>query len=812
MSPIQATEYNPGKPLERYSAERRRRGTAAEASAYTGAGSLAAGAGAMVGNAKIAGTNTGQAALTRAQGHLNLIKAPGGPQLERVKTAGKYAAKHKGRTSAAIAGLGVAATGLGVVGRMRADETTGISQGIGRIKAGESYTGTQNRVLSKSWGVRAARFAAMNSDERALNPKMRATLAFANKHAGPIGTGAVGAAGGTALLASAKSGNNRIEGARQLRARAAAQAKVAKGSTKAITSGIRVPGKNYTGTIPKTADGRVGGTFTDHGKPPPKADSDTRHVHQPGDPGYHGVNQRHYGNRWADIAHKMNLRNIDRREDGLRGRKLVKIAAVTAAGATALTPVYNAGYRMQERQAKAKMAKGLKNPWRIHSGKPTWSATDFGIRQAPKNGKVHDVSGMGHGPWDKIKKPPMERLGAAHPDPGDFAAGDKPVRQAIYIGAGVGAVPLTIGTAKARKRAATAQKAARAQSRGRVTPTPVTKGITAPPIATVRATPNATAAKLTAGKAKISPQKKDLRNWGIALGGGSLVGGKVVHHNTKEKKNKTTAGAVAGGLAGQGLYQAPAYATNNYIRPRLGSNLSDADRTAIRNGTMKRPAHLIEGYEAAKPHKKRKSEARAHLAAHANKDGSPNYKRAFRNQPRNVPYHPATRIMAHTHGGKTGQALGTAATLGGAAVGAKIMRAGPTEKVKKGLYQQETRPSMLNYTKLGVGSALAAWGLGRSGMLGAALGRGVKMATARGNTNALDALRMAQATQGLLARSTAPGERGLRQIRSLNTAINRVPARLRPEIAAASGIYLMGSSHPLNRSHYRQVPSYGRPF
>lgn len=126
-------------------------------------------------------------------------------------------------------------------------------------------------------------------------------------------------------------------------------------------------------------------------------------------------------------------------------------------------------------------------------------------------------------------------------------------------------------------------------------------------------------------------------------------------------------------------------------------------------------------------------------------------------------------------------------------------------QLSKALYSQESKPSLLRYAGMGIGGGLTAWGLGRSGMLGSALGRGVKAATARGNTNALEALRLAQATQGLLRRGTAPGERGIRQIRALNTAINRVPASIRPEIAAASGIYLMGSSHPVNRTSYRQV-------
>lgn len=90
-------------------------------------------------------------------------------------------------------------------------------------------------------------------------------------------------------------------------------------------------------------------------------------------------------------------------------------------------------------------------------------------------------------------------------------------------------------------------------------------------------------------------------------------------------------------------------------------------------------------------------------------------------------------------------------------------------------------------------------------MLGAALGRGVKMATARGNNQALQALRMAQATQGILRRGTAPGERAVRQVRALNQAIERVPRAIRPEVASAAGILLVANAHPVNRTSYRPV-------
>ena len=524
-----ATEYNPGKPLERYSAERRRRGTATEGAAYHGAGGAAATAGMLVGNAKIAGTQLGQQSLDRVGGHLKHAGVTSAaPQIKRVKDAGKLAARHRTKTTALIGGLSVAAAGLHTLGRMRNDETTGISQGIGRIKAGESYAGTRKRVLAKS----LLRTAAMSSDTRSLTPKMRAALAFANRNAKTIGVSTLAAGGATGTVASVRAGRNRVAGAKDLR-------------------------------------------------------------HQ----------------------------------------------AVTKA----MTP-------------------------------------------------------------------------------------------------------------------------------------------------------------------------KDMLHWGTALGGGSLAGGAVVHQKTKS--HKTAAAAVGGGLAAQGAYQHSVYHHNAKVDTETGARLKRSELTAIISG--KAPAGKLKPeYADKKGWEQRSTIARQHRAKHQNPDGSTNWKTAHRSYPDSLPHAKAVRRFAYTHSGKTGMAVGTAATAAGAGLAGSLANRGNTKgtKVAKALYSQESRPSLLHYAGMGIGGGLAAWGLGRSGMLGSALGRGVKAATARGNTNALEALRMAQATQGLLARGTAPGERGVRQIRALNTAINRVPAAMRPEIAAASGIYLMGNSAPLNRTSYRQVSTpYGRSF
>lgn len=123
----------------------------------------------------------------------------------------------------------------------------------------------------------------------------------------------------------------------------------------------------------------------------------------------------------------------------------------------------------------------------------------------------------------------------------------------------------------------------------------------------------------------------------------------------------------------------------------------------------------------------------------------------------------------------------------------------------KSLYARDRGISPTHLVETGTGLAIGAWGLGRSRMLGAALGRGVKAANEHNNLRALEALQRAQAAQGALARGTARGERQLRQIRAVDDAVRRVPARLRPEVAAAAGMLLVAQGHPVRRDRYTPV-------
>lgn len=127
------------------------------------------------------------------------------------------------------------------------------------------------------------------------------------------------------------------------------------------------------------------------------------------------------------------------------------------------------------------------------------------------------------------------------------------------------------------------------------------------------------------------------------------------------------------------------------------------------------------------------------------------------------------------------------------------------EAFGKALYARDRNVSAPRVLATGAGLGLTAWGVGRSAMVGRALGRGIKAAQGAQNQRAIDALQRAQALQGILAHGTAGGERRLRQIKAVDDAVRRVPASMRPEVAAAAGMLLVGQGHPVRRDRYTPV-------
>jgi hypothetical protein len=235
--------------------------------------------------------------------------------------------------------------------------------------------------------------------------------------------------------------------------------------------------------------------------------------------------------------------------------------------------------------------------------------------------------------------------------------------------------------------------------------------------------------------------------------------------------SREMAGATVGSWAGQGAYQAAGYGAKHHgLR-----NLEPKTTKAQRNKHLKPVKAKYGAYTPAME----------------------------RNYPKHLPEASVHRTLGWTHRGKVGTAVGTAATAAGGAAGLHHARSKST--LGKALYQQERRTSPVRTLQTGAGLALAGWGLGHSGMLGAALARGVKAANQAGHDRALYALKTAQVAQGSLRRGTAPGERALRRIRAVDQAVRAVPAPLRPEIAAASGILLAARAQPMQNTSYRPV-------
>ena len=275
------------------------------------------------------------------------------------------------------------------------------------------------------------------------------------------------------------------------------------------------------------------------------------------------------------------------------------------------------------------------------------------------------------------------------------------------------------------------------------------------------------------------------RKWALAGAGGLALwhGGRqsVDKADQPGVRRRDVDRAAGGALVGIGAYQAPHYAMKPHDRA--------AERRIAADNDLRREA--------------REYRTSSGLPRNA-KLGDPRWVGYFRNYPKHLPGGRSKRIFAHTHAGKTGAAL----TAGAGALGAAGMVATGRRQdrhVGKALYQRERRVSPLRAAEFGAGAALGAWGLGRSRMVGRALGRGIRMAEGKNNAQAVRAIQLAQAAQGALARGTAPGERRLRQVRQINAAVNRVPAGIRPEVAATVGALLAGNSMPIRQTHYRQV-------
>lgn len=267
------------------------------------------------------------------------------------------------------------------------------------------------------------------------------------------------------------------------------------------------------------------------------------------------------------------------------------------------------------------------------------------------------------------------------------------------------------------------------------------------------------------------------RRTGLLIGGGALAyGGARSMVDKRVSQSDVDAGAL-GAAAGAGGYHAASYLTTPF------------DRRAQRKIDLDPRLKEIEREHRYK-----------HGVAGAKK-GNPKYVPYFRNMPKELPGARLKRVVGYTHGGRTAAAATTAAAV---LSGAGAVH-GSRQNVGKSLYRKDEHVSILRAGTTAAGLGLAGWGLTRSPMVGRALASGIKQAQTHQNPYALEALRRATVAAGVVHRGTGIAERNLRQVRAVDQAVQRVPASIRADVAAAAGILLVSESHPIRRQRYEPV-------
>ena len=149
----------------------------------------------------------------------------------------------------------------------------------------------------------------------------------------------------------------------------------------------------------------------------------------------------------------------------------------------------------------------------------------------------------------------------------------------------------------------------------------------------------------------------DAARWGTGLTAASGAGGGSVYaHERRQEKPKSQArrdatGAVVGGLGGQSVYQAAGYEAKHY-------SLRNHTNQVSRSARDKRLKPAKKAYGSFTPQMER-------------------------NYPNSLPEWRVHRALGYTHRGKTGTAIGAAATVAGAGAGLAIARKHKVEKADR---------------------------------------------------------------------------------------------------------------------------------
>ena len=185
-------DFKTGAPYETFSAQNERRRIGASQAGFS-AGSRAAALGAAgVAGAKIAASDTAQYHGRIALPAMQAAKHPLAPALKRAMQVGHTV--RGARTRTAVGGLALAgtATGLHQVANWRKDEASGISEGIGRIKAGRRVVADRSKIIKNA--------GALANDLKRNYSTLKTATELVNQHgkAVAITGGSIGAIGAVA--------------------------------------------------------------------------------------------------------------------------------------------------------------------------------------------------------------------------------------------------------------------------------------------------------------------------------------------------------------------------------------------------------------------------------------------------------------------------------------------------------------------------------------------------------------------------------------------------------------------------------------
>lgn len=278
----------------------------------------------------------------------------------------------------------------------------------------------------------------------------------------------------------------------------------------------------------------------------------------------------------------------------------------------------------------------------------------------------------------------------------------------------------------------------------------------------------------------------------IGLGAGAAYTGQRNGRGTKQSNQQgvaTMAGGAVGAVGYHGAVLGALHGPDARKRKALAEGYGGKTRSQLGNIERKAWRRAAGGRRKAKPGERTPGQEM----------------RFYRNFPKELPDWKVQRALGWTSRGAIGRGVQATAIAAGGLGGYEAHRAYQRRGVRKSLYQREDRLSVLRTGELAAGLTIGAIGLGRSRMVGAALGRGIKAAQGKNNARVVEALQLAQAAQGSLARGTALPERTLRQIKRVDYAVQMVPASLRPEVAIAAGALLAGHSLPVRRTSYHSV-------